>query len=91
MLRAMDYELLEGATCAGSDLTARLLAELAQANARLQTAEGRMSNAAICGIRPAAALRGEHLMARRQIASLQQMLARMPAYEGGDHVALARA
>ena len=87
MLGAMDYELLEGVTCAGSDLTARLLAELAAATVRLDDAERRMRNAAICGIRPAAALRAEHVLCRRYVASLKQMLAEMPPFEGGRHVA----
>jgi hypothetical protein len=89
MLGAMDYELLEGAACAGSDLTARLLAELASATARLDDAERRLRNAAICGIRPAAALRAEHVLCRRYVASLQQMLADIPPFEGGSYVASA--
>jgi hypothetical protein len=89
MLRAMDHELLEGAACAGSDLTARLLAELASATARLDDAERRLRNAAICGIRPAAALRAEHVLCKRYVASLRLMLAEMPAFEGGSHVAIA--
>ena len=89
MLRAMDHELLEGAACAGSDLTARLLAELAVAQSRVDDVERRLRNAAICGIRPAAALRAEHVLCKRHTASLRQMLAHMPTYEGGCHAATA--
>lgn len=89
MLRAMDIELLEGATCAGSDLTARLLGELAHATARLHSVEQLMRNLRLTGARPPAAMRAEHLLCQRYVGSLRQMLAEMPDYEGGGHVATA--
>lgn len=85
----MDHELLEGAACAGSDLTFRLLAELSQATARLHSVEKLLTAARIAGERPPAAMRAEHLLCRRSIASLRHMLAAMPDFEGGCHVASA--
>jgi hypothetical protein len=85
MLLAMDDELLEGAACAGSDLAARLLAELARANDSLALAEARVhaqAGAAAGGDRT----RVEARRCRRHVASLQRLLSGMPDF-GGCHAA----
>jgi hypothetical protein len=66
-----------------------LLAELSQATARLHSVEKLVTAARIAGERPPAAMRAEHLLCRRSIASLRHMLAAMPDFEGGCHVASA--
>ncbi|MFY9341852.1 MAG: hypothetical protein WAT39_05150 [Planctomycetota bacterium] len=85
----MDHELLEGAACAGSDLTARLLAELVAANARLESTERRLRLAATWGLGSVKALRAQHQLCRSHVAALRQMLAGLPPFEGGCHAASA--
>lgn len=89
MLAAMDHELLEGAACAGSDLTARLLADLARATDSLALAQARVHAAAAGGEAPADRLRGELRTCQRHVQGLRQMLSGMPDFEGGGHVASA--
>jgi hypothetical protein len=88
MLLAMDDELLEGAACAGSDLAARLLAELARANDSLALAEARVRAQAIAGDR-AGRTRVEARRCRRHVASLLRVLSGMPDFTGGCHAATA--
>ena len=85
----MDYEPFEGAACAGSDLMARLLAELARATDSLALAQARVHAAASHGIAPSAALRAELRACRRHAASLRRVLSGMPDFDGGDHAASA--
>lgn len=85
----MDYEPFEGAACAGSDLMARLLAEIARAADSLALAEARAHAAWSQGQTPPAALRTEVRACRRHLASLQSLLSGMPDFDGGDHAASA--
>ena len=85
----MDYEPFEGAACAGSDLMARLLAELARATDSLALAEARAHAAAAHGAAPPAALRAELRACRRHAASLRRVLSGMPDFDGGGHAASA--
>jgi hypothetical protein len=91
MLAAMDDEQLEGATCAGSDLTARLLAELARAVDSLALAEARVHAAASRGVTPLGAMRDQARTCRHHVRSLHRMLSGMPDFAGGSHVAAAGA
>jgi hypothetical protein len=92
MLSAMntddDLELLEGAACAGSDLTARLFAELARASDSLAIAEARVHAAAAIASVPHD-LRDELRACRQHKNSLLRMLSGMPDFDGGSHVATA--
>jgi hypothetical protein len=85
----METDLLEGATCAGSDLAARLLAELARANDSLAVAEARVQGLVAAGRAPDAPMRAHARTCRRHVASLQRMLSGMPNFEGGSHAASA--
>lgn len=85
----MDHDLLEGAACAASDLTARLQADLARADERLALAEARVRAVTVAGVPVPSGLRAEHRQCRRQVASLLQVLAGMPAFDGGCRAALA--
>lgn len=85
----MDHELLEGAACAGSDLTARLLAELRRAGDCLALAKARAHADAIAGLPPSERARRELRHCRRHVDSLRRLLAGMPAFDGGDHAASA--
>ncbi len=85
----MDHDLLEGAACATSDLTARLLADLARADEQLALAEARVHAVTVTGVAVPSGLRTEHRQCRRQVASLLQVLAGMPGLNGGWHAALA--
>lgn len=89
MLAAMDHELLEGAACAGSDLTARLLADLARATDSLALAQARVHAVAAVGVKPPEGLRAELRACHRQVRSLRQILSGMPDFTGGDHAASA--
>ena len=89
MLAAMDDELLEGAACAGSDLTARLLAELARATDCLAVAQARVHAAAALGTKPPERLRAEARACQRQVGVLRQVLSGMPDFGGGGHAAIA--
>jgi hypothetical protein len=84
----MEHDLFEGAACAGSDLTARLLADLARAGDCLALAEARL-HAAAAGGAPDPRLRHEVHICRRHASSLRRMLSGMPTYEGGDRAASA--
>ena len=87
----MDHELYDGrdGACAAADLTARLLAELAQADRRLALAEARFRAAAASGAPMPLAVRHERTSCRRQVASLQAMLDGMPGNPEESHVASA--
>ena len=86
----MDTDLLEGAACAGSDLAARLCAELARANDSLALAEARVrAHAAANGLASAHAQQREARACRRHVASLHRMLSGMPDFAGGCHAASA--
>lgn len=87
----MDHELYDGrdGACAAADLTARLLAELAQADHRLALAEARFRAAAATNLPVPLAIRHERTTCRRQVASLQAMLDGMPGTMEGPHAASA--
>lgn len=85
----MDHDLFEGAACATSDLTARLLADLACADERLALAEARMRAVTVTGVAVPSRLRAEHRQCRTLVASLRQVLAGMPGFDGGPRAALA--
>jgi hypothetical protein len=85
----MDYEPFDGAACAGSDLMARLLAELARAADSLALAEARIHCARAQGETPTDSRRSELRTCRRHVASLRRMLSGMPEFEGGGRAASA--
>ena len=85
----MDTDLLEGATCAGSDLAARLLAELARATDSLAVAEAKVRGMVVAGHTPDERSRAHARGCRRHVASLQRMLSGMPDFAGGCHAASA--
>lgn len=85
----MDYEPFDGAACAGSDLMARLLAELARAADSLALAEARAYAVRAQGETPDASLRSELRSCRRHVASLRRMLSGMPEFDGGGRAASA--
>ncbi len=85
----MDIDLLEGAACAGSDLAARLSAELARATDSLALAEARVRAEAAVGVAPSALARAAARGCRRHVASLRQLLAGMPDFTWGSHAATA--
>jgi hypothetical protein len=89
MLRAMDNELLGGAACAGSDLTARLLGELARASDCLALAEARVHGAVVAGTEPSGRMRADVRSCRHHVNSLRHVLAGMPSFEGGSRAASA--
>lgn len=85
----MDHELLDGAACAGSDLTARLFAELSRASDCLALAEARIHAAVASGLPAPERARRELLVCRRHVATLQRILSGMPDFDGGDRAASA--
>lgn len=87
----MDLELYDGrdGACAAADLTARLLAELAQADHHLALAEARFRAAAASSTPVPLAVRHERTTCRRHVASLQAMLDGMPGGTEERHVASA--
>jgi hypothetical protein len=89
MLVGMEYELFEGcdgAACAGSDLTARLLADLAVASQALAIAEARFRAEAATGTRIGLRTRHARQSWKRQVACLRQMLDGMPHTTETSHV-----
>ena len=85
----MDMELIDGAACAASDLTARLLAELAAAQAQLAIVDARVCAALAQGEELPADLRNDRILCRRQVAVLRQVLDGMPSLDGDCYVASA--
>lgn len=79
----MDDEQFWGAACAGSDLTARLGAELLRAHDGFAVAQARLVHALSRGL-PTAPLRAEARSTRRQVRSLLRVLQGMPDFAGGD-------
>lgn len=78
----MDYEALDGAACAGSDLMARLLGDLARAADSLALAEARAHAALAQGRTPDASLQRELRACRQHAAALRRLLAGMPGFDG---------
>jgi hypothetical protein len=85
----MDQELFDGAACAASDLTARLLADLAQAANRLSAAESRFRAATASGLPIPLGVRAERTVCRQQVAFLRHVLEGMPTCGGDYHAASA--
>ncbi|MEZ6038195.1 MAG: hypothetical protein R3F29_11980 [Planctomycetota bacterium] len=87
----MDTDLIEGVACAVSDLSARLYADLATAQAQLAVADARACFALSQGAPIPGDVRSERILCRRQIAVLRQMLDGIPSLEseGDCHVASA--
>lgn len=85
----MNHEAFETAACAASDLAARLDAELALANARLDAAELRFRAASAQSIRSHRPIpftvRKQRIECRQEIALLEQVLAGMPTTGGESH------
>jgi hypothetical protein len=85
----MNFESLETAADAASDLTARLAAELAQATADLDAAERRFFTASaqsFASEHPIPfAIRRERIASRNRVAVLRQVLAGMPNIEEDLH------
>ena len=85
----MDHELFEGAACAASDLTARLLTELALATRRLASAESDYRAAAATGLPIPFAVRKARTLRRREVSNFRHMLAGLPCGGEVDHAASA--
>lgn len=78
----MDTELIDGVACAAADLTARLHAELTQAQAQLAIADARAHASLAQGEPIPADVRVERVMHRQKVAVLHQVLDGVPAVEG---------
>ncbi|MCB9877962.1 MAG: hypothetical protein H6835_10200 [Planctomycetes bacterium] len=85
----MDTDLIEGAACAVSDLSARFYADLAAAQAQLAVIDARAHFALSQGLPIPADVRTDRILCRRQIAVLRQMLDGIPSIEGECHAASA--
>lgn len=85
----MDMDLIDGAACAASDLTARLQAELARALAQLAITDARAHAALAVSSTVPADVRNEGILEREKVAVLRQLLDGVPAIEGGNHAASA--
>lgn len=80
----------DGAACAASDLTARLLAELTHVEQRLADAEARALAAMVFGQPVPSDAEADRVTGRQHIAALHHLLAGMPITIPGDsHVATA--
>jgi hypothetical protein len=87
MLRAMDTDPFEGAACAGWDLAARLLTELARASDALALAEARVQSQTLAyGVASAGARRAERAC-RGHVEQLELLLAGMPELQGANDAA----
>jgi hypothetical protein len=80
----MEYELFEGAACAASDLTARLMAEMRRAGHSLAAAEAELVAAVRTGQPIPFAARRRRAECRHEIHNLRRLLAGMPSHPGGD-------
>lgn len=87
MVFVMDHDLFEGAACAASDLTARLLAELRRAGHDLAAAEAELVAAVREGRAIPFAARRRRAACRHEINNLRRLLAGLPNHPGGDHAA----
>lgn len=88
----MDHELFsgcDGAACAAADLTARILADLAQAAQHRAVAEARYRAALAAGVPVPLAIRLERTASRRQVDALHQLLDGMPGDPETFHAASA--
>lgn len=88
----MDHELFsgcDGAACAAADLTARILADLAQAAQHRAVAEARYRAALAAGTPVPLAVRLERTATRRQVDALHQLLDGMPGDPETFHAASA--
>ena len=81
----MDIELIEGAACAASDLTARLHAELSRAQAQLAITTARVHAILARGDNLSLDLRNDRILHAEQVAVLQEVLDGVPAIEGDCH------
>jgi hypothetical protein len=83
----MDMELIDGAACAASDLTARLHAELYRAQAQLAITTARMHVTMARGDDPSPDLRNDHILHGEHVAVLRQVLDGVPCIDnttGGE-------
>jgi len=85
----MDMELIEGAACAASDLTARLHAELVQAQAQLAITTARTHSIMARGETLPPDLVNERILHTEQVAVLHEVLNGVPSVEEEDHAASA--
>lgn len=85
----MDMELIDGAACAASDLTARLHAELSRAQAQLAITTARAHAAQAFGEELPVELRNDWILHEEQVAVLRQVLEGVPTVgdstEGESH------
>ena len=84
-----DADLIEGAACAASDLTARLLAELAQAQAQLAISDAQAHAALATGLPVPRSVRSERVLQKRQVAVIRQILDGVPSVSEESHAASA--
>lgn len=85
----MDTERIDGVACAAADLTARLHAELTQAQAELAITDARAHASLAQGQQIPADVRAERTMHRQKVDVLHQLLDGIPPIEGDCHVASA--
>jgi hypothetical protein len=83
----MDMELLEGAACAASDLTARLQAELTQAKAQLAIGTARTHSILARGETIPPDLANDCILHAEQVAVLRELLDGLPSVAGDCHAA----
>ena len=85
----MDMELLEGAACAASDLTARLHAELTRAQAQLAITTARTHSILARGETIPPDLANARVLHAEEVAVLREVLNGVPSVEGDCHAASA--
>ena len=78
----MDIESIDEAVCAAADLTARLHAEVTQAQAQLAIADARAHASLAKGEPIPTDVRVERILHRQKLAVLHQVLDGVPAIEG---------
>ena len=83
MLRAMETDMFDEAACAASDLTARLLGDLAHARSRLAALDARLCAAVTAGQPVTETLRNARSTSRSEVGALLHVLAGMPLT--GEH------
>ena len=79
----MDMDLIDGAACAASDLTARLHAELSRAQAQLAITTARVHALAARGDDLPSDLRNDQILHLEQVAVIREVLEGVPSIDDG--------
>ena len=81
----MDLELIEGAACAASDLTARLHADLTHAQAQLAITSARIHSLTARSETIPPNLLNDRILQTEQVAVLREVLNGVPSVDEADH------